>query len=79
MDQLPIDAIYENGLFRPLDPVHVTVREGERVRLRIEEARGKSLLDQAGQVYDGLSAADVAEIERIALQRDRFFEERPSE
>ena len=73
MDQLPIDAVFENGLFRPLDPVHVPVREGDRVRLRIEETCGTTSLDQACQVYEGLSPAEVAEIERIAFQRGNFF------
>jgi predicted DNA-binding antitoxin AbrB/MazE fold protein len=73
MDQLPIDANFENGLFRPLEPVHVSVQEGERVRLHIEESNGKTSLDQACQVYDGLSPAEIVEIERIALERDSFF------
>ena len=73
MNQLPIDAVFENGLFRPLDPVHVSVREGERVRLRIEGTAGPTSLDLAGQVYDGLTPAEIAEIERVALRRGSFF------
>jgi predicted DNA-binding antitoxin AbrB/MazE fold protein len=73
MDQLPIDAVFENGLFRPLDPVPVSVQEGERVRLHIEESSRTTSLDLACQVYDGLSLAEIVEIERIALERDSFF------
>jgi predicted DNA-binding antitoxin AbrB/MazE fold protein len=72
MNQLPIDAVFENGLFRPLDPVHVSVREGERVRLRIEEPAGATSLELAGKVYEGLTPAEIAEVERIALQRTRL-------
>jgi predicted DNA-binding antitoxin AbrB/MazE fold protein len=69
MNQLPIDAVFENGLFRPLDPLHLSVREGERVRLRIEESGGTTSLELAGKVYDGLTPAEIAEIEQIALRR----------
>ena len=73
MDQLPIDAVFEDGLFRPLNPIHVSVQEGERVRLHIEESNGATSLDKACQVSDGLSPDEIEEIERIALKRDSFF------
>ncbi|MEM2086173.1 MAG: antitoxin family protein [Archaeoglobaceae archaeon] len=31
-----IEAVYENGVFRPLEKVEI--REGEKVRLRVEES-----------------------------------------
>ncbi|MEM3504818.1 MAG: antitoxin family protein [Archaeoglobaceae archaeon] len=31
-----IEAIYENGVFKPLEKVEI--REGEKVRLRVEES-----------------------------------------
>jgi predicted DNA-binding antitoxin AbrB/MazE fold protein len=74
MNQLPIDAVFENGLFRPVDPVRLSVREGERVRLHIEDAPGKTSLDEASSVYEGLSPADVAKVEQIALNRGHFFD-----
>jgi predicted DNA-binding antitoxin AbrB/MazE fold protein len=79
MNELPIDAIFENGLFRPLDPVHLSVQEGERVRLRIEEPAGTTSLEMAGKVYDGLTPAEIAEIERIALDRGQFFDARETD
>ncbi len=77
MNDSPIDAVFENGLFQPLAPVHLSVREGERVRLRIEESRGETSLDQACHVYDGLLPAEIDEVERIALQRNEFFGTKP--
>jgi predicted DNA-binding antitoxin AbrB/MazE fold protein len=79
MNQLPIDAVFENGLFRPLNPVHVSVQEGEHVRLRIEEPAGVTSLELAGRVYDGLTPTEIEEVERIALQRGSFFDTRESD
>ena len=73
MDQMPIDAIFENGLFRPLSQAPLPVREGERVRLRIEETPKPSSLEQACHVLDGLSSLEISEIERISHIRDDFF------
>ena len=74
-----IDAVYEAGVFRPLE--QVPLDEGQRVSLSVEplaltpeEAEAK--LRQWQQVYEGLSAEEVDEIEKIALDRSRFFTER---
>lgn len=69
MDQQLIDAVFENGAFHPLEPLRVKVREGERLRLRLEERRERTSLDLACQVYDGLTESEIEEIERIALDR----------
>lgn len=72
MEQQLINAVFENGAFRPLQPLRFAMRDGEHVRLRIEEESAKSI-ELATQVYDGLSTSDIDEIERVALDRTSFF------
>lgn len=69
-----LDAVYENGVFRPLG--HPAVAEDKRVRLRVEPACSvppQDLLDLAAKVYEGLSEEEIDEVERIALDRGSFF------
>ena len=74
-----LDAVFEKGAFRPVDPGVVHVPEGQRVRLLVEEASTPNcvlepdILQLAGQVYAGLSAEQIDEIERIATDRSSFF------
>lgn len=67
-----VDAIFENGVFRPLDEPSVPLSEGQQVRLIIE-ATGEDLLELAAQVYADLSPEQIAEVERIAVERRSFF------
>lgn len=72
--QKTLDAIYENGVFRPLQPPDI--QEGQRVQLLVQEtAKGapEDLLTLAAQVYKGLSQTQIEEVERIALRRQDFF------
>jgi len=69
--QQTVDAIYENGAFRPLQPV--TVDDGQRVHVKITCNGGPDALQLAAQVYDGLFDQQIDEIEQIALDRSRFF------
>ena len=76
MNQQLVNAIFENGSFRPLEPLHINVRNGDHVRLRIEEQGASTSIELAGKVYDGLSKSEIDEIERIALNRGNFFRTR---
>ncbi len=68
-----IDAIYENGAFRPLAPLNTPLEEGQKVRLVIETPLSpKEMTELATSVYEGLSEEDITEIERIALDRSNF-------
>ena len=67
------DAVYENGLFRPLAPTPEGLSEGQRVRLVVEAKTPDDILALAAKVYEGLSPEDIDEIERIALDRSNFF------
>ena len=71
-----LDAIFENGVFKPLKSPQLP--EGLHVRLEVEIAPGdntEDLLELAAQVYEGLSEQQINEIEHIALDRRDFFGE----
>jgi len=73
MDTL-VEAVYEHGVFRPEEPVDLP--EGERVSLRVsrQEAHTAAKKLRAWQrVYEGLTPEEVDDLERIALDRTRFF------
>ncbi len=73
-----VEAIYESGVFKPIQPL--SLKEGQRVRLRIEplltsdEAKrmAESHLEAWQRLLSGLSETEIAEIETIALDRRRF-------
>ena len=71
-----VDAIYENGAFKPVDPDKVHITEGHRVTLIVDDQSLPEPLRLAARVYEGLSAQDIDEIERIAFDRSRFFDPR---
>jgi hypothetical protein len=64
--------VYQAGVFRP--SVTPAQPEGAHVHLVIEAPAPASAdpLRLVGAVYDGLSPAEVAEIEVISLDRTRF-------
>ena len=71
-----LDAVYENGAFRPTGDADITLPDGARVRLTVEpisQNAEENVLDLAANVYAGLSDEDVADIERIAMDRTSFF------
>ena len=68
-----IDAIYENGAFRPIQADAIGIAEGQRVRLTIDDQDEPEALRLAAQVYAGLSEQEIEEIERIAFDRSNFF------
>lgn len=72
-----LDAVYENGVFKPSFPPNLP--NGQHVRLEIEtssEENPEDLLELASQVFHGLSASQIEEIEQIALDRRDFFRNR---
>lgn len=69
-----VNAIYENGIFKPLGNIHIT--SGQKVKLIIETDDKESvndILKLATDVYDGLSEEAISEIEKIAIDRNDFF------
>lgn len=71
-----LDAIFEHGMFRLVQPPSIPLREGQHVRLVVETAESPDvILALAANVYVGLSPQDITEVEQIALQRRDFFGE----
>ena len=69
-----MDAVYENGVFRPLNTPELS--EGQFVRIEIETPLKESsddLLELAARVYEGLSENDIEAVEKIVNDRRRFF------
>ena len=71
-----IEAIYQNGMFKPLNPVSESISEGEKVKLVVEIGEVNPIIKLAENFYEGLSEEDIDEIERIALDRSNFFGDR---
>jgi len=70
-----VEAIYENGLLKPLEAL--ALPEGQRVLVTIEPQEEQlspdEILALARRVYEGLSEEEIAEIEAIALDRSTFM------
>ncbi len=73
-----IEAIYQNGMFKPISPVSEEISEGKKIKITIEDEKlsPEEMLELASQVYAGLSEEDIDEIEKIALDRTNFFGDR---
>jgi predicted DNA-binding antitoxin AbrB/MazE fold protein len=72
-----VEAVFQDGVFRPVQSPGLS--EGDRVRLTIERvthAAPEEILKLAQQVYEGLSRADIDEIEEMALNRRWFSDTR---
>ena len=68
-----IEAIYEKGVFRPLETPDIS--EGLKVRLEVEtlaESGVDDLLELAAKVYSNLSDEQIDEIEQIAFDRNEL-------
>ena len=75
-----VEAIFEDGNFKPVDNSSLPFSQGQRVKLTVEvpSETEDNLVELAGQVYEGLSEEDIGEIERLALDRRNFFHDRLS-
>lgn len=73
--QRAIDAIFENGTFRPVHRELLAIPEGQRVRITVDDGDPESLR-LAMSVYDGLSDDDIHEIEKNAVDQRKFFNSR---
>ena len=72
-----VEAVYQNGAFRLVQPEDVPLREGQNVRLTIETEEGKNdVLALAAEVYKGLSEEEISKVEKITFDRKEFFGER---
>jgi predicted DNA-binding antitoxin AbrB/MazE fold protein len=70
-----IDAVYENGSFRPVQHGAIALSNGQRVKITIDDENEPEALKLATDVYAGLSEDEIDDIEQIALDRGHFFGE----
>ena len=68
-----IDAIYENGAFKPFHPDQIHLPNGRRVTLLVDDNPLPEPLRLALGVYEGLSETEIDQVECIALYRKHFF------
>ena len=78
-----IEAIYQNGVFRPLKPLSPEFHDGETVQIEVTETPAhpdgvNPIMKLAENFYEGLSEEDINEIETVALDRSNFFGDRRS-
>lgn len=73
-----VEAVYQNGGFKLIEPLSVPLAEGQEVKLIVEtkETLPNSIMKEAENFYEGLSEEDINEIEAIALNRSNFFGDR---
>lgn len=72
-----LTAVFEKGIFRPLTVSRLLISEGQQVRLTVETHESPTgVLALATQVYEGLTEAQIDEVEQIILNRQDFFGER---
>jgi len=72
-----IVAIFENGVFRPLNPVNDSLEEGQRVQITISPPLSPDeMLKLATSVYAGLAEEEIEEIEKVILDRRSWFPDR---
>lgn len=77
MDRV-VEAIYENGMLRPLEALDLP--DHQRVRITIHEPRAESpdeTLNAWHQVYEGCTDEEITQIETIALDRSHFMRQEP--
>jgi predicted DNA-binding antitoxin AbrB/MazE fold protein len=70
--QQVLEAIYENGIFRPLS--HPKLTEGQTVQLIVQTQSSiapEDMLALAASVYQGFSEDEITEVEQLVCDRVR--------
>jgi predicted DNA-binding antitoxin AbrB/MazE fold protein len=68
-----VEAVYEDGVLKPLEDPGLPEHQRVLVEVRgLEEDIAGRTLAAWEAVYGGLSADEVAEVERVALDRSNF-------
>lgn len=68
-----LEAVYEDGVLKPLEDPGLS--EHQRVLVEVRGPLGETAtlaLAAWEEVYDGLSVDEIAEVERVALDRSNF-------
>ena len=71
-----IKARYHDGVLEPLEPLALTDEAEVQVTVETTAAvSAEEILQRATQVYQGLTAEQVTQVETLALNRRHFFRE----
>ncbi len=72
-----VEVIYRDGVLMPLEPLTLSENQRVRITLHVPEAQQpEQILADWHRVFSGLSDEEIAEIERIALDREHFMPDR---
>ncbi len=66
-----IEAVYEDGVFKPVNPITIELAEGEKVKIVIktEGHFEESSVDLAEKYFKGLSEEDIDKVITHALDQ----------
>ncbi|TVM02908.1 MAG: hypothetical protein CV087_07845 [Candidatus Brocadia sp. WS118] len=67
-----IDAIFENGVFKPITPISISEHKKVTLIIANEYEELSDVILLASRVYDGLSAQEIEDIEKVATDRSHF-------
>jgi predicted DNA-binding antitoxin AbrB/MazE fold protein len=75
-----LEAVYEQGVLRPLQKPELA--EHQRVWIELRDTPAASVdarreLEAWGEVYAGLTEEEIAKVESIALDRSHFLTRKP--
>ena len=70
-----IEAIYQNGMFKPLNPVSEEIIEGRTVEITISEKKlsPEGLLELVGQVYKVFRKKILTKSSELPLTAQSYF------
>jgi predicted DNA-binding antitoxin AbrB/MazE fold protein len=69
---LTIEAIYEKGVLKPISPLNISEHKKVTLIIKDEPESPMDILSLASLVYKGLSPEDIADMEKLSLDRSRF-------
>jgi len=71
-----LEAVCEEGVLKPLADPGLAEHQRVVVEIRLpSESTAESELEEWHRVFEGLSDAEIAEVETIAIDRNRFYRE----
>jgi predicted DNA-binding antitoxin AbrB/MazE fold protein len=73
-----LEAVYEDGVLKPLEDPGLSDHQRVLIEVRAPAADAAArALAAWEEVYEGLSVDEVAEVERVALDRSNFSRATP--
>lgn len=67
-----VEAIFEDGVFKPITPIAISEHKKVTLIVANEHEEISDIIFLASMVYDGLSAQEIEDIEKVATDRSHF-------